>query len=103
MNMEQNTPTNTPGTAPVGGGGEKNTMMLIGGGVAVIVLVLIAWLMMGQNNATPAPGGVVQSPVSLTDPAAASLSIQSTSDEITAIDADLKATDLNSLNDINAM
>ena len=100
MEQEQNTSTNT---TPGGGGGEKNIMMLVVVAAAVIVLVLIAWFMMGQNNGTPVPTDATQSPVSLTDPAAASLSTQSSSDELAAIDADLKATNLNSLNDINAM
>ena len=119
MEPEQNTstPENTFPSAPAEA--SKNTLLVAG--IAVVIIVAgLGWYML-QSVSTEVPvestplsplttetsGAMMAATTSLDasastpDAATAALSTQGTSDELGAIDADLKATDLNSLSDIN--
>jgi sugar phosphate permease len=118
MDQDQNTgagvPEATPSTPVMSDTHDKNQLMLIAAGIVVLILVILGWYMM--QGSTPAPEGISQpigeqkvapNTVSDTNAAAApdaatvALSVQGTSDDVADIDADLKATDLTSLNDID--
>ena len=121
MEQEQNTsgapaPTNSPFLSA---SGDKNSTMLIGVGVVVLIIILLAWYMMQgssmttenptptapqvQNTApTPTESSNMESGMAA-DSAAAALSTQGTSDEVSAIEADANTTDLTSLNDIDTI
>lgn len=120
MEPEQNTPTTENAFPPAAEASSKNTL-LISGVAVVVILAGLGWYML-QSVSTEVP---VETPVALTpettqvveqtpaattseqsaaatpDAATAALSTQGTSDELTAIDADLKATDLAPLGDIS--
>lgn len=112
MEPEQNTqaPENT--FPPAVEGDNKNTLIIAGIAV-VVILALFGWYMLQSINTevsapivltpeTPNTAQITeQAPVATEDAAAVALSVQGTSDELSAIEADLNATDLNSLNDIN--
>lgn len=110
---EVNSPTPTPSTSNAGA---QTPLALIGAGIAVLILIILGWYMM--HGSTPAADSIPQpiqeqntapSPIDNThasattapDAATVALSTQGTSDEVTAIDADVQATDLTSLNDID--
>jgi cytoskeletal protein RodZ len=104
MDQDNNTPTASAGN--------KSAVPLIGGIILIIVIALLGWyLMQGQGATTvPLPSStttatpqVQQSASAETDAATAALSVQGTSDETTAIEADLNATNLNSLNDVSQL
>ncbi len=103
MDQNQNT------LAPQGGSVGKNnsSLIVVGGIAAVIVLLGIAWYMMRMNQdgaAMPAQNGIAQTEATPTEDAATTaLSTQGSSDEVGAIDADIKATDMTSLNDVNTL
>ena len=122
MEPEQNTQTPMQENAfpPAVEGNNKNVFMI--GGVAVIVILAgLGWYMMKSINMptaevapvvatpettqtteqNPATSTTDQTATGTQDAATAALSTQGTSDDLNSIDADLKATDLNSLNDIN--
>jgi predicted metalloprotease len=120
MDQDQNTgggvPEVTPPAAPSTSNSDgKNQRMLIGAGIAVLILVILGWYMM--QGSTPAAPGIAQpiqeqkvapdttsntnTSVAVPDAATVALSLQGTSDDVADIDADLKATDLTSLNDID--
>lgn len=104
MDQEQN----VAGSAPVGGAAPKKspTMLIVG---AVVILVLVAWFMLMSKKVgvpielydgpaiTPGEGVVMPVPPNgvMTPPA------QGTSDELGAIEADLNATDLKSLDEVD--
>jgi hypothetical protein len=105
-----NTPTEE--TFPTVLGKEESRLsMLVGVGAFVIILAGLGWYFLrGVSQDVqvekPLPTPVVQkaAPVvasTTLDAATAALSSQGTSDEVDAINSDLKATDLNSLNDID--
>lgn len=88
---------------------------LIGGLIGLVIIAIGAWYVM-KGNVTPevvtsAPEIVVTPPPqtdtvvagteTAPDATEAAMKVQGTSDEIGAIDADLKATDMGALNDIN--
>lgn len=112
MEPEQNTqaPENT--FPPAAEGGNKNTLIIAGIAV-VIILALFGWYLLQSINTevaapvvlipeTPGTAQIAeQAPADTADAATVALSTQGTSDELPAIEADLNATDLNSLNDIN--
>jgi hypothetical protein len=120
MDQDQNTPAGvpeaTPPTPAMSNTDGKNQLMLIGGGIAILILIILGWYMM--QGSTPAPESIAQ-PIgeqkvtpntvsdanapaaAVPDAASAALSAQGTSDDVADIDADLKATDLTSLNDID--
>ena len=78
--------------------------MIIVAVLVVAVLAVLGMVMMQRNQSasvTPPAAETAQTPAE--DPATTALSAQGSSDEVTAIDADLKATDLNSLNDVNTL
>lgn len=92
---------------------KSNLSMFVGVGAFIIVLVGLGWYVMQGGVMT---GDMIQQPAvspkaqtsnsstmgtSSEDAAAAALSTQGSSDDAAAIDADLKATDLNSFNDVN--
>ena len=88
--------------------GNSSTIILIGGIILVAVLAVLGWYMLqGQGGAGVALPSTetsqTQTPLTTeeSDVATEALSAQGTSDETTAIEADLNMTDLNSLNDIN--
>jgi hypothetical protein len=120
MDQDQNTPAGvpevTPPTPTMSNIDNKNQLMLIGGGIAVLILIILGWYMMQGSTSAPEsisqPIGeqkVAPNPVSDANAAAATapdaasvaLSVQGTSDDVADIDADLKATNLTSLNDID--
>ncbi len=89
---------------------------LIGGLIGLTIIMLGAWYMMKSNvTSTAVPIAPPISEITTTpnnaasgsttgatpDTATAALKVQGKSDEINAIDADLKATDMSSFNDIN--
>lgn len=90
-------------TAPTG---HHRTLGNVIAGLSLLIALLVGgWFIFMQGADTGSP---VESPVDTTgaastevDTATAALKVQGTSDEIGAIDADLQATDLNSLNDIS--
>lgn len=110
MEPEQNTQAPENAFPPVAEGGNKNTLIVAG--IAVVaIFALLGWYML-QSIETEAPVAPIvlapetppiseQTPAIAEDAAAAALSTQGTSDELPEIEADLNATDLNSLNDIN--
>lgn len=112
MEPEQNTqaPENT--FPPAAEGDSKNTLIIAGIAV-IVILALFGWYMLQSiNTEVSAPTVLIpetpnttqiteQAPAATEDAAAVALSTQGTSDELPAIEADLNATDLNSLNDIN--
>ena len=88
--------------------GNSSTIILIGGIILVAVLAVLGWYMLqeqgGEGVALPSTEtSQTQTPLTTeeSDVATEALSAQGTSDETTAIEADLNMTDLNSLNDIN--
>ena len=92
---------------------KSNLSMLMGVIGFLVVLVGLGWYMLNGGGMVPAvaePTGAVSATQQATattaaspsfDTAAAALSTQGTSDDPKAIQADLTATDLNSLGDIN--
>ncbi|OGZ17268.1 MAG: hypothetical protein A2494_00335 [Candidatus Lloydbacteria bacterium RIFOXYC12_FULL_46_25] len=117
MEPEQNTPTPENAFPPAVEEGNKNTL-IIGGVAVVLILAGLGWYMMQSVNITPSEEPAIPAPEAVMpieqapattgteaavapDAATTALSTQGTSDELTAIEADLKATDLTSLEDIN--
>ena len=101
------TPTPTPQVSP-----EVSTHFRVGIGVIVGILIFATILITAMYVAFPDGAMPTGTPVRpavpaasttepQTDPAAAALSIQGTSDEIADIEADLNATDFNSFGDID--
>lgn len=113
MEQEQNTMPKDDAFPTVTAAEKSNLSMLVGVGAFLIILAGLGWYVM-QNGISAAP---VTSPASIAtttkvspvattgteDAAAAALSAQRNSDEISSIEEDLKATNLDSLNDINAI
>ncbi len=92
--------------------------MLIGGVIVVLVLLGFAWYMMkedGEDIAVPAPTTTTGTTPAETpetqaqaeevkaEAAATALATQGSSDDMSAIDADLQATDHSSLNDADKL
>ena len=92
---------------------KSNLSMFVGVGAFIIVLVGLGWYVMQGGVMT---GDMIQQPppspraqtgsastmgTSSEDAAVAALSTQGSSDDAAAINADLKATDLNSFDDVN--
>ena len=81
---------------------QKSMTPVIGGVILIIVLAAIGWYALKGQPAVapetlpPSETAVVAAP----DTATEALKAQGTSDAVTDIKADLNATDLNSLNDI---
>lgn len=118
MDPEQNTQTQE-NTFPATEAERSNKNMILIGGIAVLVILAgLGWYMLKSINMTPpldtpAPLAPETAPITpeattdeqnsaaIPDAATAALSTQGTSDELGSIEADLNATDLNSLNDIN--
>ena len=107
MEPEMNKPA-VENTFPAAQVAEKSPLTIIVGVVgSVIVLLGVGWYVFNMNQpqeqlgvAAPVHREVTTQPAPATaDTAAAALSTQGTSDDVSAIDTDLKATDLNSLND----
>ena len=116
MDQNQNVPQSVQpeNTFPSAASPEKSSAGMVIGVIAlVVVLAGIGWFMVGQNGmgmmSAPSPVVATQptntgaaSTTNITEDAAATaLATQGSSDEIGAINADLKTTDLNSLNDID--
>ena len=89
--------------------GNKSTVSFIGAVVLVIVLVAAGWYLLRGREAGGIPSsetvGATGAEEVAAEPDAATeaLSSQGTSDEVSAINADLNATDLNSLDEINSL
>lgn len=117
MEPEQNTQTPIQENAfPPAVEGSNKKVFMIGGIAVVAILAGLGWYMMQSINMpttevapavatpeqqNPATTTTDQTATGTQDAATAALSTQGTSDDLGSIDADLKATDLNSLNDIN--
>lgn len=117
MDQDQNTgaaPTGQNSPFPVSGDtGGKSPLMLVGGGIIVLILIILGWYMMqtgeqsgtleqGQAAPTSLKSDTGSAPVNAApDAETAALSTQGTSDDIVDIDADLKATNLESLDSSN--
>lgn len=110
MEQDQNTNTppveqNSPFPAP------KNTnkiSLIVGGIVVILALFVLGYYLMQSSQAPeniPQTEGVSNSETTAeapaVDTATAALEVQGTSDEVSAIDADLQATDLSSLGDVD--
>lgn len=102
QNKTQPTQGNFMGNATTG-----SSKALIGGVIVVILVMIGNWYLM-NGNATPAPVVTNETQMMEMDAATseadtakvtAALKTQSSSDELSAIDADLSATDMNSIGD----
>jgi hypothetical protein len=116
MDQDQNTPTPagtpTPSFPPAADQNNKPNALLIGGLLFIILIAILGWYLM-QTPSTPTPEvmPIVETPAPApaptpaqnlnVDAAAAAFGAQSTSDEEGAIDQDLEATNLDSLNEID--
>ncbi len=101
QNMSGGQMNSFPG-APAGG--NKSSVAVVGGIVLIVVLALLGWYILQGQNGVNTPGAQVPVAVETgSDAATAALSAQGTADDVPAIDADLKATDLNSLSDVNTL
>jgi hypothetical protein len=96
--------TSMNGGFPPASGKESHIGPLIGGVIVALALLsaMYIWMSGIPEEASPAPETNATAPVNTSmpaeqDAATAALSQQATSDEIPAIDQDLKNTDLNSL------
>lgn len=90
---------------PVPTGHHRTLGNIIAGLSLLIALLVGGWFIFMQQNDAGSPAATPLDTTGTTstevDTATAAFQVQGTSDEISAIDADLQATDLNSLNDIN--
>ena len=112
MDQETKTPE-AEATFPAAPAAQKSPLaMIVGVAGFIIVLLGVGWYAMSSlqmqqlsGDLTTATAPREQTSPAATDTsedtAATALSTQGSSDDVTAIDADLKATDLDSLNDIN--
>lgn len=116
MEQEKNNPiTPTENAFPSAPQTEKsNLSMLVGAIGFLVILIGLGWYVFGGEktgdvSTLTTPPTETQSALSAVpatstqDAAATALSTQGTSDDPKAIEADLNATDLNSLSDINKM
>ncbi len=91
MDQEQNTPQV---------GTNKNSMHFAVGAIAVFAVLTLVVYIMNTKQGSPE---IAQAPTQTTTPrgdsATIALASQSSSDELVSINADLRATDMNSLND----
>ncbi len=114
MEQEEKNPiTPAENAFPAAPEAEKSDLsMLVGTLGFLVILIGLGWYVFGGGKASdvstlttpPAETGGALSAVSATsteDAAAVALSTQGTSDDPKAIEADINATDLNSLGDIN--
>ena len=111
MDQEQNNTAGGTVLPPATTGADKNSNSMMGIAVLVIVLlVALAWYFVGQNQDTvmPMPGMMEESSMEIANPevpavdeATVSLEAQGSTDDVSSIEADLNATDLDSLGDIN--
>ncbi|OGZ06249.1 MAG: hypothetical protein A2845_00380 [Candidatus Lloydbacteria bacterium RIFCSPHIGHO2_01_FULL_49_22] len=88
--------------------GHHRTLGNVIAGLSLLIALLVGgwYIFMQQYDAgSPAatPSDTTGAASTEVDTATAAFQVQGTSDEISAIDADLEATDLNSLNDINSI
>lgn len=79
---------------PTGGKGGKGMMIAV---VIVIIVAIVAFIMLRNDAGVMAPTDDTTSDVQQNDEVTNQLNTQSASDELDAIDADLNATDINSL------
>ncbi|OGZ08197.1 MAG: hypothetical protein A3C93_00925 [Candidatus Lloydbacteria bacterium RIFCSPHIGHO2_02_FULL_54_17] len=102
MDPEQNTAGS--GAEPAK---QSPTLLIVG---AVVILVIVAWFMLMSSGSerTPVESGMepgmmmdASTVPAGSDAETAALSTQGTSDEVADIEADLNATDLNSLNEVD--
>lgn len=72
--------------------------------IVIVVLAVLGWYVIGQNALTPnvmEQTGTETTSATVVDAPTESLGAQATTDDMTSIEADLKATDLDSLGDVN--
>ncbi len=100
--MDQDTNTQVVST------GHHRTLGNVIAGLSLLIAALLGgWYLMQKSSMEavvynpPVTTGGASTIVTEVDTAAAAMGQQSASDEVADIDADLKATDLGSLNDIN--
>lgn len=113
MEQDQNTggtPVQSSPTQVTGSAAPKSPLLFVGAAIAVAIVILLGWFSMqspeiiiddsmpSMMNDVPA-GNEMPMDTAAQEPDAATtaLSAQGTSDDVADIDADLKATDLNSL------
>ncbi len=106
---QQNTQGATPETStpfPQNGAGEnKSSLMLVGACAVVLALVLLSWYMMKQSQTevmvpameTTTTEQTAANEAASADAAVKAMETQGSSDEITAIEADVTASDFSSL------
>ena len=94
-------------TTPASTAHQVSKGVIVGTLVFATILIVATYVALSDVR-TPIQRGSSQPPVQLpatstvdTDPAAAALSVQGTSDEVVDIEADLNATDFNSLEEID--
>ena len=112
MDQEQNTTAKTDSLPTAISQEKSNLSMFVGVGAFLIILAGLGWYVVqgGEMKGnlfpdTPAAAAVnnqtASTGTSSEDVAATALSTQGTSDSVADINADLKATNLDSLNDLN--
>lgn len=79
---------------PKEGNGGKGIMIAV---IIVIIIAIVAFIMLRKGTGVMAPTNEATSNVQQNDEVTNQLNTQSASDELDAIDADLNATDVNSL------
>lgn len=79
---------------PKGGKGGKGMMIAV---VIVIIVAIVAFVMLRKGTGVMTPSDETTSGLQQNDDVTTQLNTQSASDELDAIDADLNATDINSL------
>ena len=81
---------------------QKSPLAMILGVVGFIIILLgVGWYMMGMQTSSPQEQTAVPPTSATEDTAVTALSAQGSSDDVNAIDADIKASDISSLSDIN--
>ena len=106
MDQETNKPQGES-TFPAAPMAEKSSLPMIAAIIGLVVVLLGAgWFAMEmmkptQELGTTAPVSDLTATDAASDTASAALSTQGSSDDVTSIEADLKATNMSSLDDIN--
>ena len=81
---------------------QKSPLAMILGVVGFIIILLgVGWYMMGMQPTAQPELAAAPSTRTTEDTAVTALSAQGSSDDVNAIDADIKASDMSSLSDIN--
>ena len=95
---EQNTQDNIVPTPEISGTPESGGTGAVVGSLIVIILIVVGGIYFLLERTSTSPAELIETPPT-EDSLAAELSVQSDSNEIAAIEADLDATDLDALDD----